>query len=142
MPFIKRLSISFLVCVSLVAGCEHLSFAQLVQQLPPARFGELASTKLSSTPTPKPTGRFLGWKYAALAHQDTRRWFRPNPSVKSPAAQSDASSKREGKPFSAQAHAETSTTYAGFATSAKLPTGYLPTAVREIGGHDTYSRQF
>lgn len=71
--------------------------------------------------------RFLGWKYAAVASQDTSRWARPSrSSALSPAITSNDFTTAATSTFTNSAN---STAYAGFASPANLPTGYLPTAV-------------
>ena len=72
-------------------------------------------------------GRFLGWKYAAIAKQDTSRWIRPGAS---PAPKhSDAVGNFETKALSNTVNPAASFVDAGFASPTKLPTGFLPTAV-------------
>lgn len=73
--------------------------------------------------------RFLGWKYAAVASQDTSRWARPSrSSAPSPAINSNDFTTAATSTLTSSAN---STAYAGFASPAKLPTGYLPTAVAQ-----------
>ncbi len=75
----------------------------------------------------QPAERFLGWKYAALAKQDTSRWIRP---TKSPAPNHSVSiGSLETEALSSAASSSNSFVDAGFASPAKLPTGFLPTAV-------------
>jgi hypothetical protein len=79
------------------------------------------------------TSRFLGWKYAAIAHQDTSRWTRKHPDTM--ADKSSAAGARTSETqlatgsLSAPNASLTSYPYAGFAAPRKLFTGYLPTAV-------------
>jgi hypothetical protein len=71
--------------------------------------------------------RFLGWKYAARAKQDTSKWIRTRaPGV---APQANIMGERTTRPMLGQASSASSLSVAGFASAAKLPTGYIPTAV-------------
>ena len=76
-----------------------------------------------------PLQRFLGWKYAAAAHQGTSYWMRPIPASRgtSPKAQ-NADVNSEFLPATTSA---TSPSVASFAAAARLPTGFLPTAVAQ-----------
>jgi hypothetical protein len=74
-------------------------------------------------------GRFLGWKYATIAHQDTSKWARV--SVSPNARDKEIVTKPQSKTFAHQADAGVSSMAPGFASAAKLPTGYLPTAVAQ-----------
>lgn len=95
---------------------------------PVRRPAPLIETTSNHRPLP-PLQRFLGWKYAAVAHQDTSHWIRP------------VTDSRSTRPEAQEKHADTeilpSATSAGssavatFAAAAKLPTGFLPTAVAQ-----------
>lgn len=76
------------------------------------------------------TGRFLGWKFAAAAHQNTSRWVRTTSSAKSAQVQNTPSAHTNtAKPSPRLSSSASPFSYAGFASTAKLPTGFLPTAV-------------
>jgi FG-GAP-like repeat/FG-GAP repeat len=69
--------------------------------------------------------RFLGWKYAAMAHQDTTGWVKPH-AIRAP---SSAQARSQSFPQTAHATNPTSASAAGFESAHTLPTGFMPTAV-------------
>jgi hypothetical protein len=69
--------------------------------------------------------RFLGWKFARLAHQDTAKWQRNNPQARE--LPSTASSY--GLVHSASSTPTTGFGNAGFAEHPTLPAGFIPTAI-------------
>jgi FG-GAP-like repeat/FG-GAP repeat len=71
--------------------------------------------------------RFLGWRYAAMAKQDTSKWVRTRASQVSP--RTNIIGERATRPMLGQSSSASSFSVAGFASPAKLPTGYIPTAV-------------
>jgi hypothetical protein len=125
------LSLSRIPKSRLAAGCLLLGCLQLCHPQGPVvqinRNQKPETVHRDFSRPRQPTERFLGWKYAALAKQDTSRWIRP---TKSPAPNRSVSTGNlETKILSSAATSTNTFVDAGFASSAKLPTGFLPTAV-------------
>lgn len=78
---------------------------------------------------PYKTNRFLGWKYAAKAKQDTSTWIRSG--AKKSAKEKSVAGQRIPPPSLNQANSTSSFPVAGFAAPPKLPTGFIPTAVAQ-----------
>jgi hypothetical protein len=73
--------------------------------------------------------QFFGWRFAALYHQDTSRWQRPQ-GLASPLTLKNETLKslRVGTVHGASPATSTSSTPGGFLQHAMLPSGYIPTA--------------
>ena len=84
-------------------------------------------SRANQRPLP-PFQRFLGWKYAATTHQDTSRWIRPGSISRSISSGARGHANPEFLPSTTSAG---SSSVASFAAAAKLPTGFLPTAVAQ-----------
>lgn len=85
-----------------------------------------------STAKPKKSfGRFLGWKYAVLAHQDTRKWIRQQRLSNAQTTTKGAARELDTGHGAVATSAASSTAFldAGFANAPKLETGSIPTAV-------------
>lgn len=110
---------------------RRLSFLLLMVSLGSTLFAQFQSAKSTSAgkaaPTPVISSRFLGWKYAALAHQDVTKWKKPGTARARGAEPSDKEVKAARRSLTMAAGA--SFPIPGLAAHAILPTGYLPTAV-------------
>jgi FG-GAP-like repeat/FG-GAP repeat len=100
-------------------------------QTPPHRPARLDSTDANTIAARRVAiqkgGRFMGWKFAAQSHQDTRKWQRPLPpqasSMPASAEYSVAGISRLG------ASGTSGFGNVGFALRPGLPAGFIPTAV-------------
>ena len=129
MPF-PRCAFRLLLSALLLVGYGQCCQSQVVPRLSHGYGQKLAMAQPSVLRQQQSTGRFLGWKYAAITHQDTNKWVRTSPSARAPQVQNGAGTQSHGsRAVPKLASAATSFLYAGFVSSAKLPTGYLPTAV-------------
>jgi hypothetical protein len=123
MSFARPLLSAFAgIVVSLLAApnCR----AQLL--LPPAHSTRPPySAKISTSGSRTGAGhRFLGWKYATLAHQDSSGWVRAS------GLHSSATAARTQLAVPQVAHAMAVTKGdVGFASAPSLPTGFLPTSI-------------
>lgn len=126
-----KLSLSRISKSGLAAACllvwsvQFCRSQELAVQVNPNQSFDTDDIKLSRQP--HSFNRFLGWKYAALAKQDTSKWTRPDKST----ALNQVSSVNsfETKASSNSASSANPFVEAGFASPTKLPTGFLPTAV-------------
>jgi hypothetical protein len=85
-------------------------------------FGRLSQPQSTGKPSRQ---RFLGWRYGALAGQNSARWVRPSGS----GIGSQAEATQAARTLQAEAGPATSFPSAGFKSPAELSTGFLPTAV-------------
>lgn len=77
--------------------------------------------------------RFLGWRYAAAAHQDTTRWRRGVGLTSVVGGGGEGGSSPQAQPASRisalSGNSSQPSSPAGFASATALPTGFIPTAV-------------
>lgn len=71
-------------------------------------------------------GRFLGWKYAALSGQNTKKWQRKNQQTQYFTAAQSSHKRVEAKADKAQSGGFGNP---GFAARPRLPAGFIPTAI-------------
>lgn len=116
-----------LLCICIFLSSSRFCAAQDSPAVNHVGLSSLSFAHPSSAKQRQAAGRFLGWKYAALAHQDTSQWIRP---------QSMAMWKKQHllqptvtQPLATSAATTSSLQGASFAMPPHLPTGFIPTAV-------------
>jgi len=110
----------FLACL-LSLGARAQTFPQRPTVLP-SQFAKASTQRRAAI---QKNSRFLGWKFARLAHQDTTKWQRNNPQAKDlPSA-----ARSYGSIHSASSSPATGFGNPGFAERPTLPAGFIPTAI-------------
>ena len=79
--------------------------------------------------SPRRVDRFFGWHYAKAAHQDTAKWVKKAVPATPKAARFPSNADAANSQRIVPSISGKSFPFAGFASSAKLPSGYLPTSV-------------
>lgn len=99
--------------------------AQTLPQRPPVPSPHSAKASTQRHAAIRKSSRFLGWKFARLAHQDTRKWQRDNPQGRVlPSA-----ARSYGLVPSASSSSATGFGNPGFSERPALPAGFIPTAI-------------
>jgi len=92
----------------------------------PLRLGQDAAKTLADRRASiRKNSRFLGWKYARLAHQDTSKWQRDN----SKAREMPSAARANGLVHATNSGPATGFGNPGFAEHPALPAGFIPTAI-------------
>jgi FG-GAP-like repeat/FG-GAP repeat len=113
------LAVVLLCALSLSAGAQKV----LPHRLRPGQ--DAAGTLAQRQVVIRKNSRFLGWKFAHLAHQDTTRWQRNN----SQGRELPSAAHSYGSVHSASSTPATGFGNAGFAEHPTLPAGSIPTAI-------------
>ena len=115
-----RLVVFFCVCL-LSVGAR----AQTLPQHPSVPSSHSAKASTQRQAAIRKNSRFLGWKFARLAHQDTRKWQRDNPQGR----EMQSAARSYGLVHSASSSPPTGFGNPGFAEHPALPAGFIPTAI-------------
>src|SRR5579859_4129484 len=114
------LAVLLFPCLSLSS-----SRAQTIPRHPPVLSSPSPKASMERDAAIRKNSRFLGWKFARLAHQDTRRWRRDNPQGRDLASATHS----YGLTHSASSSPGMGFGNAGFTERPVLPAGFIPTAI-------------
>jgi hypothetical protein len=104
--------------------------AQTLPQRPPVISPQFAKASTQRQAAIRKNSRFLGWKFARLAHQDTAKWKRDNPQAKElPSAARSYGLVHPASKSPAGKSPAAGFGNAGFAEHPALPAGFIPTAI-------------
>jgi hypothetical protein len=104
-----------------------LALSALAQTLPqlPVVLSQSAETLAQRRAAIRKNSRFLGWKFARLAHQDAKKWQRDKPQGR----ELSSSARSSGLVHSSSSSPAAGFGNAGFSEHPTLPAGFIPTAI-------------